>query len=802
MSALIASLAFMLAGVSSSDPTAEAAQGSASQSGSIDSHRALLKRYCVTCHNERLRTPAAAPLNLDKMDLSEVGSSAAAWEKVVRKLRAGVMPPAGRPRPSKDAYNDLATWLETELDRAAATRPNPGRTDTFRRLSRTHYQNAVRDLLALDIDMARLLPADDSSNGFDHISVGGLSPTLLERYLAAAEKISRTAVGSLVGSPVAESTLLTSDFAQDDHIDGLPFGTRGGTLVRHTFPVDAEYEIQVRLGRNNDALIVGLNETHQLEVTLDGDRLQVFSVRADPPGGGRGYAGQAGNVEQHADAAFNVRVPVKAGPRVVGAAFLKKNSALVELARKPFLRPHTAPGEDHRTQPVVFRVTIVGPFKSTGPGATPSRDRIFVCRPASARDEVPCATRIFSTLARLAYRRPVTQADVESLMAFYREGRKEVDFESGIQRGIRGMLVSPQFLFRVERDPLGVARDTAYRVSELELASRLSFLLWSSIPDDELLDLAVRGALKQPAVLEQQVRRMLADPRARALVHDFAGQWLYLRNLSAARPNAELFPDFDEGLRQAFRRQTELFFESILREDRSVLDLLSSNYTFLNERLAKHYGVPNVYGSHFRRVTLNSEKLRGGLVGHGSILTVTAYPNRTSPVNRGKWILENFLGTPPPPPPPDVPQLPENTEGRVASMRERMEQHRANPACASCHSIMDPLGLALEQFDAVGRWRTVSEAGDPIDASGTLPDGTPFDGAADLTRALLGRSDLFVTTITEKLLTYALGRGLEYYDMPAIRSISRQVADADHRFSALVIGVVKSRPFQMRSSQS
>ena len=764
-------------------------------------YRALLDQFCVNCHSDRQYESGSVPVSLQSVDVARVGTNPQLFEKVVRKVRAGVMPPSGRRRPDKARLDAFAAYLETSLDRVAAAAPNPGRPDTFRRLSRAQYHNAVRDLLALEIDVTELLPADDSSYGFDHISVGGLSPTLLERYLKAADKVSHMAVGAPVRSPVAEMDVLPSDFNQDDHIEGLPFGTRGGTLVSHFFPLDAEYEIQVRLGRNNDAMIVGRNEPHELEVTLDGKRLELFAVLPEAPG--RGYGLGEGNVEVHIDAAFNVRVPVKAGPRVVGVAFLKKNAALVETARKPYVRPQSAPAEDHRIQPHIFSVTVAGPFGPAGPGETPSRSRIFSCRPAARSDEADCANRIVSKLARRAYRRPVTTSEVDRLLAYYRTGREEGDFETGIQMAIRRLLMVPEFLFRVERDPVDVAPDTAYRLSDLELATRLSFFLWSSIPDEELLDVATSGRLTDPAELEQQVRRMLADDRSSAsLVTNFAAQWLYLRNLPAVRPNGDLFPDFDEGLRRALRRETELFFESILREDRSVLDLLKADYTFLNERLAKHYGIPDVYGSHFRRVTLGKDSVRGGLLGQGSVLTVTAYPNRTSPVLRGKWILENLLGTPPPPPPPNVPPLAEGAAAKGLSMRERMTQHRANPVCASCHRMMDPLGLALENFDAVGRWRTHGEGHTPIDASGSLPDGTTFEGVTGLREALLSQSELFVTTTTEKLLTYALARGLEYYDAPAVRAIAREGAPGGYRLSDLILGIVKSDAFQMRRSQS
>ncbi len=684
---------------------------------------------------------------------------------------------------------------ETSLDRVAAAKPNPGRTDTFRRLTRTEYQNAIRDLLAIDVDVTSLLPKDDSSFGFDNVTVGGLSPTLLERYLSAAQKISRLAIGTPVRSPGSDIVVLPVDLTQEEHFEDLPFGTRGGTVVHHTFPVDAEYEIRVRLSRDRNENVEGLTEPHQMELTLDGTRLQLFTIQPK-------RTAQQGTYysDQEADAGLTVRIPLKAGPHMIGATFLKRTSALLETERQPY-QAHFNMDRHPRTQPAVYSVSIAGPFDAIGAGDTPSRRRIFVCRPAKASEEEACGKRIISTLARRTYRRPVTDADLQMPLAFYKDARTEAGFEAGIEMALRALITSTEFLFRVERDPENIAPNTAYRVSDLELASRLSFFLWSSIPDDELLDVATRGKLHEPAVLEQQVRRMLADGRSEALVNNFAEQWLYLRNLAASNPDPRLFADFDDNLRQSFRRETELFFESVVKEDRSILDLLKANYTFLNERLAKHYGIPNVYGSQFRRVSLGDDSVRGGLLGQGSILTVTSYATRTSPVLRGKWVLENILGTPPPPPPPNVPPLKENGVGKVLSMRERMEQHRSNPACSGCHSLMDPIGLSIENFDAIGRWRTRTEGSSPVDSSGGLPSGATFEGVSGLKRALLNRPELFVTTVTEKLLTYALGRGVEYYDVPAVRTVTRDARNNDYRFSSLVLGIVKSTPFQMRRSQ-
>ena len=754
--------------------------------------RQLLDRYCVACHNDRLETGG---LSLEAVDVTDVAGDAALWEKVVAKLRAGAMPPQPRPRPEPAAYDAFRTWLETELDQAAAARPRPGRTEALHRLSRIEYRNVVRDLLGLDVDVSDLLPADDTSYGFDNIAgVLGVSPTLMERYLAAARKIARLAVGSPVPSPIAETFRVASDQGQDDHVAGLPFGTRGGLVVDFNFPEDAEYVISVV---PDGPLYI---EPHQLEVTLDGERLEVFTVgRALEPGQRR---------SQYAEAdAREVRVRVGAGPHRVGAAFLRKTAAEQERTRKLYERPFTGEGSgaDSRYQPYLERLTIAGPFESRGGRPlvdTPSRARIFTCEPGDdAASAAACANDILSGLARRAFRRPVADEDVDRLLDFYRQGAATGGFDGGIELALRRLLVSPEFLFRVVEDPPGLPPGTVYALSDLELASRLSFFLWSSIPDDELLATAVRGELRDPAVLEAQTRRMLDDPRAEALVTNFAGQWLSLRNAAAVQPDEDLFPDFGEDLRQGFRRETELLFEAVLREDRSVVELLSADYTFINERLALHYGIPGVRGSRFRRVALDDPE-RGGLLGHGSILTVTSHANRTSPVVRGKWVLENILGTPPPPPPADVPTLEATTAGRTLTMREAMEQHRANPVCASCHRVMDPLGLALEPFDAVGRRRTPNQTKVPMDLTGVLPDGTVFDGPAGLKAALLARPERFVATVIEKLLTYAVGRGMEHYDAPAVRAVTRAAAEDDYRLTTLILGVVKSTPFRMRSTES
>ena len=753
--------------------------------------RAVLNQYCVACHND---TTKSAGLTLATLDVQRVGEQAETWEKVVRKLRVRMMPPFGAPRPDEATYDALVSYLETSLDRSAAAAPNPGRADTFRRLNRSEYQNAIRDLLGLEVDVSSLLPKDDVSHGFDNVGVGELSPTLLERYLAAAQKVSRLAVGSPLPAPASHIVVLPADLTQEDHFDSLPFGTRGGTVVRHTFPLDGTYEIQVRLSRDRNENVEGLTEPHQVEVTLDGGRVQLFTVTPNRNQSLQYY--EDGEVDKD----LNVRLRVQAGPHELGVTFPRKTFALPETERQPH-QAHFNMDRHPRIQPAVYSVSVTGPFDAGGAADLPSRRRIFVCRSERASEEPACARRIISTLARRAYRRPVTDADLQVPLALYQETRAGQGFEAGIEMALRAILASTEFLFRVERDPRNVAPNTAYRVSDLELASRLSFFLWSSVPDDELLSLAVAGKLKEPVLLEQQVRRMLADPRSQALVTNFAGQWLYLRNLAAVSPDPRMFPDFDDNLRQAFRRETELFFESIVKEDRSVLDLLRAKYTFVNERLARHYGIPNVYGSRFRRVMLGEDSVRGGLLAQGSVLTVTSYANRTSPVLRGKWILENLLGTPPPPPPPNVPPLKDNPgAGKALSMRERMVQHRVNPACSGCHQLMDPAGLSMENFDASGRWRTRTEAGTAVDASGGLPGGSTFEGVAGLRGALLRRPELFVTTVTEKLLTYALGRGLEYYDAPTVRAIARDTRGNDYRFSSLVLGVVKSHPFQMRKS--
>ncbi len=749
----------------------------------------MLDRYCVNCHNERTRT---AGLILDTLDVGRVAERADVWEAVVRKLRAGAMPPAGMPRPDQAAHDGLVAWLESTLDRAAEARPNPGRP-MLHRLNRAEYANAIRDLLALDVDTASLLPPDDSSSGFDNnADVLGVSPSLLERYLSAAADISALALGNRNVAPRSETYNVRGDVTQTGHIEGLPIGTRGGLLVRHTFPLDGEYIIKTRLLDTASGTVRGLQYPHQVEVLLEGERLRLASV-----GGDADFEQAVENSTASATAVngrLTVRVAVKAGPRTVAATFLQRTAAAGGERLQRFQRS-TISTSDHTGLPHIASITIEGPFNVSGPGDTPSRRRILTCQPKNQAAEAPCAATIIGTLARRAYRRPVATAELKRLTAFFADGRRDGDFEAGIERALRAILASAPFLFRIEHEP-AVAPGTPYRLSDLEIASRLSFFLWSSIPDDELLAVAGRGQLRTPAVLERQVRRMLADPRAQALVVNFAGQWLQLRNLRASSPDQNEFPDFDDNLRQAFRRETELLFDSIIREDRNVLDLMTADYTFVNERLARHYGIPSVYGSQFRRVPVTDET-RKGLLGKGAILLVTSQPNRTSPVVRGKWILENLLGTPPPRPPANVPPLEEAASGKPRTLREQMEAHRANPACAACHKIMDPLGFALENFDAVGAWRT-RDAGAPIDASGQLTDGTPVDGVVTLRQGLLKRPEVFVGTVTEKLLTYALGRGLAYFDEPSVRRIVRQAAPQNYRFSSLIFGIVNSTPFTSR----
>jgi hypothetical protein len=772
---------------------------------------AVISRYCATCHNERLKT---ANLVLSDKDIDNPAPHADIWEKVVRKLRSRTMPPAGVPRPDEATYESVASSLEAALDQAAAADPNPGRPTVAHRLNRAEYTNAVGDLLALEIDGAALLPSDDSG-GFDNLGdLLSVSPTLMEKYLSAAGKISRLAIGDPQLRPDVYTYTISPYLVQGDRMsEDLPFGSRGGTAIRHHFPLDGEYVIKVRLQRTDGAAyVIGLAEPRKLDVRINDERVKLLAFGGESVGLADG-AGAADAVppdfnqaqyERHADDKLEVRVPVKAGTRLVQVSFLKENWAPEGAFTVGHQRTYAEGGAEHRslTEPMVSSISISGPFGNPKPGDTPSRKKIFTCYPASATEEEPCATNILRSLARRAYRRPVAEADVEPLVELYRQGRTDGDFETGMQLALQGLLVSTEFLFRLEPDPPGLPSGSVYPVSQLELASRLSFFLWSSIPDEELLSLAEEGKLKDTAVLEQQVRRMLADPRAKALIDNFAGQWLQLRNLKTKTPNRDVFPEFDESLRTAFEQETDLFLKSILREDRSVLDLLDADYTFVNERLARHYGIPGVYGTHFRRVTVSDEN-RKGLLGHGSILTLTALANRTSPVERGQWVLENILNAPVPDPPPNIPALKEKGEkgAQDLPMRQQMEAHRKNPACIGCHARMDPIGFALEKFDAIGRWREM-DASLPIDASGVLLDGSKFDGPGGLRKALLSRPELIAYAFAEKLMTYALGRHVEYYDAPAIRKIVRDAQPSKYQWSSMVLGIVKSVPFQMRRSRT
>ncbi len=780
-------------------------------------YREVLDRYCVTCHNESLRT---AGLLLDQADVEKVSESAELWGKVVQKLRARAMPPAGMPRPNLATYDSFATYLETELGGAVAANPSPDtspRRQLIHRLNRAEYTNAIRDLLEVEFDAASYLPADDSGEGFDNLAaLLTVSPVLMERYMLAAGKISRLATGNASSRQTIELYGISEGLMQDSRLsDDLPFGSRGGLAVRHHFPLDGEYLVTIRLQRTNEEYIRGLlGEPHQLGVFVDGARVKRFSVGGERHGATGLQHTRTGNIymsepEQNyyetagAEEGMEVRFPAQAGTQVVGVTFVRKTlepEGLLEV--KP--RPMAVDISRHKGgDPAIASVTITGPLEVKGVGDTPSRRKLFECYPtanATENDEESCAQKILSRLARRAYRRPVTDADVQVLLGLYRDGRSEEGFEAGIELALQRILAGPEFLFRIERDAANLPPGTAYQISDLEMASRLSFFLWSSIPDDQLLELAEGSRLTEPAVLEQQIGRMLADRRSNALVENFSGQWLYLRNLSSWTPSAREFPDFDGELRQALYQETELFFNSMLREDRSVLELLNADYTFLNERLALHYGIPNVYGSTFRRVKLTDENRRG-LLGQGSILMVTSRANRTAPVLRGKWVLGSLLGTPPPPPPPFVPALNEEQEEVGAlTMRQRMEEHRANPVCASCHVGMDPYGFALENFDAIGKWRT-TEGQAPIDAAAVLPDGTRFEGPVGLRKMLLKNPEQFVQTVTKKLLTYALGRELDSDDDPAVEKIVREGAAGGYRWSSLIFGIIKSTPFQMRRSQ-
>ncbi len=745
----------------------------------------FLENYCYECHDS---DSEKGGLNLEEVVDGSLDTHSSQWEKVLRKINARQMPPLDSDRPSEKLFNSVAKSLATSLDQWASKNPNPGRTESIRRLTRTEYQNAIRDLLAVDIDAQTLLPKDEASHGFDNITVGSLSPTLLNRYISAAQKISRLAVGASKVKPGGRTYRIPADVTQEEHVEGLPLGTRGGLLISHTFSHDAEYEIRVRLARDRNEVVEGLNGTYDLDVLIDNKRVQRFKVA--PPKIKRDY--------ESVDRNLAIRIPVKAGLHEVGVTFVDQSDALLERTRQPYnvaFNMHRHP----RLSPAIYQVSINGPFDIEGAGETESRAKIFIDYPESEDEEDACAERILSNLMRRAFRRPISPDDLVQPMQFFRQHKLEGGFEQGIESALGAILISPKFLFKVEKDPMDALSDKPYKISDLELATRLSFFLWSSIPDDLLLDLAARGELSKGDELAKQTARMLMDPKAESLVTNFADQWLYLRNLDSLTPDARLFPDFDQNLRDAFRKETELFFRNILVKDRSVLEFLECDYTFLNERLARHYGISGILGSHFRKVALKPEMHRGGILRHGSILSVTSYATRTSPVIRGHWILGNLLGSPPPPPPPDVPALEETSVDASLSIRERLAEHRANAACAQCHDILDPVGFVLENYDAVGRWREM-ENGQPVDATGGFPDGSKFVGVQALEEAMLKRPELFVQTMAEKLMTYALGRGIETYDAPAIREIIRHAEKDDFRLSSIILGIVHSKPFQMRKT--
>ena len=792
-------------------------QPAASARSEAPAYEGLLDQYCVSCHNEGMSGQGTVPFAFEHLDVTDVGADAAMWETVARKLRLGMMPPLGRPRPDRVTNDRFVMWLEGQLDAAAAANPNPGRS-VVRRLTSAEYINAVQSLLAFEVDEHWLLfPVDDvDQQGFDtNGDVLSVSPALFDRYLVAANRISRLAVGDTTIGPGYAATTYSSprlQYQDDRTSEDLPFGSRGGMAIRHYFPLDGEYEVKIDLRRMIYDYIIGMGRSHQIEVRLDGALVEQFTIgdadRFGYPsaysffGTIRGDPGWEDYVSNEADAGLVVRFPAKAGMRVVGVSFVDARTEPTGILERRLSGFSLSGLGFYQGNAAVERVEIAGPYNAAGPGDTASRRKLFTCHPESGADEVKCAIEIVTALARRGYRRPVTDDDIAPLMRFYEAGLSERGFEGGIQKVVQRLLVAPEFLFRVERDPVDIAAGTAYDITDIELASRLSFFLWSGIPDEELLAVAEKGRLTTPDVLEQQVRRMLSDPRASALVDNFASQWLQLRRIRGVAPDADVFFDFDENLRVDMERETLLFLESQLQTDRSLLELLTAEYTFVNERLARHYGIDQVYGERFRRVPVDADT-RGGLLGHASLLTLTSYPTRTSPVLRGKWVLDNILGMPPPPPPDDVPALEENHGGRdVLSIRERMEQHRANPACAVCHRIMDPPGFVLENYDAIGRWRATDVAGAPVDTGGTLADGSVVDTPATFREALMAYDVSFIRTVTEKLLSYAIGRSVEYYDQPAIRRIVFEAASNDYRWSSIILGIVNSMPFQMRSAES
>jgi hypothetical protein len=770
-------------GAQAQKPAASAA--ARAQAPDAAAQRAVIDEYCVDCHNAQLRK---GNLMLDRLDLARLGEHAEIGEKVVRKLRAGMMPPTGNPRPDPAEREALITWMEKELDRNAVTYlPAPG----LHRLNRTEYTNAIRDVLALQVDATKFLPSDDSTRGFDNIAGAlTLSPALMEAYLSAAGKISRLAIGD-VSAPTQAVFEVPADTAQNYHVEGLPFGTRGGILIKYQFPADGEYSFKVKGVTGYFQAVLGGVKGEQLEVTVDGNRVKMFDWDKE-------IANTTGNGRS------TPRVPVKAGLHTLGVTFIATNDVPGSEVNRPFQRTMNTPGSipGFLFYPHVGQVWIEGPYGAKGATDTAARKKIFVCHPATPQEEAPCARTIISSLVKHAFRRPATASEVNNLMEFYQAGRTDGGkFDDGIEVVLERVLADPEFVYRLEPEPANLAAGKTYRISDLALASRLSFFLWSSVPDDQLIDLAAQGKLKDPVVLEQQVKRMLADPKSDALIENFTGQWLNVRSLQVSSPDVNLFPDFDDNLRAAFEREIELFFGSVVHEDRSILDLLSANYTFVNERLAKHYGIPNIYGPQFRRVELTPDlDMRRGLLGKGALMTETSIAVRTSPVARGKWFLQTFLGVSPPDAPPNVPQIkdkPADATGnaKVPTMRQTMEAHHTDPVCASCHKIFEPIGLALENFDAVGTWRTY-DGDNPIDASGILVDGTKLDGVKSLRESLVRYSDQFERVVAEKLLIYALGRGVEYQDMPLVRSIVSESAPSKYKFSALVLGIVKSPAFQ------
>ena len=788
-------------------------QSAVASSDQAAAQRAIINQYCSTCHSDKAKAAgmdSARKIDFDRLDIADVSRDAETWERVVRKLRAGMMPPSGIRRPDRETYKGLIAWLENELDRNAVTyTPPPG----LHRLNRTEYANVLQDLLDLNIDPAKYLPSDDSTHGFDNIAGAlGVSSTLVEAYVSAAQKISRLAIGQ-AATPSLTVYRTPEDTSQDYHIEGLPFGTRGGMLIRHVFPSDGEYQITITpiFGDNMSPQGFGSVPCEKLEVLLDGERIELLDWQGGgrtPPancGGRRVAAVQSGQTGQDLGrTSMKIRISTKAGLHDLGVTFLQTNFAPILDLDQHFMRDtvQTGPTPGFTYFPHVGTVRIEGPYNAKQAEDSPSRRKIFICRPTTPADETACARKIISNLATHAFRRPAINADVDSLMAFYQEGRREAKFEDGIENALARILTDPKFIYRIEAEPPNVKQGETYRVSDIDLASRLSFFLWSTIPDDELIRVAGQGKLRDPVVLEQQVRRMLKHPKAQALAVNFAGQWLNLRGLQAVGPIPMLFPDFDDPLRQAMRREVELLFDSIVREDRNVTDLLTADYTFINERLAKHYGIPNIYGSQFRRVTLGPDTdVRKGLTGKGAFLVTTAKPERTSPVTRGKWIMTNILGMSPPDPPPNVPPLPPRMtdaagNAKEPSMRQKMLDHRVRSDCVQCHSMMDPIGFSLENFDAIASWRTHDE-GNPVDPAATVFDGTKINGPTGLRTWLATYSDQFVEVVAEKLLTYALGRGVEYQDMPLVRSLARDAAKNGNKFSALVLGIVKSKPFQM-----